>query len=393
MNDDKLARELREVYGRDLPGDEFDQAVMDRTLADSGGEHEVALGAPSGRRWWPFVAAAAVVLLIVGVWRLAAPEPVQPKIQCNLPSLAAPGNERIVVSVDAEGKTSVGGMVLSPEELKKYLTLRVNECRKDKDPQETYLYIKGDAKVGSGHITKLLEVCADHPFGIREFQFASGEVISVTDGGWNVEPDPDPPIEDRPAVPPAKSVKVKVVLKWEKGDTSTQVWLGDRNLGCDDEGFTALDSALEKLTTGLAAAGQDLPMSGEIHAWAHVPHNHVIRAIDALMKVDITDITFIGTPPSLAPEPRSRPALHVYLRAINEDNVLIIGDTRTLHKLTHHKLDEGLVALDAAIRKLAAAGPKPVGFLHATVYADQKAVKRILEVFKSHGIEDVTIIR
>ena len=35
-NNDKLAVELRAAYGQDLPGDDFDDVVMDRTLAEAG---------------------------------------------------------------------------------------------------------------------------------------------------------------------------------------------------------------------------------------------------------------------------------------------------------------------------------------------------------------------
>jgi hypothetical protein len=145
MTDDRLANELRQAYSRDLPGGEFDDAVMERALADSGGEHEIAVEAPCGRRWWPLAVAAAVVLLFVGAWQLSGPAPQDAPPFCPRPTLAAPGNERIVVAIDAEGQTSVGKTVLTAEQLKHYLTLRAKECRADGE-DEPYVHIEGELR-------------------------------------------------------------------------------------------------------------------------------------------------------------------------------------------------------------------------------------------------------
>ncbi|MEN8151710.1 MAG: hypothetical protein ABFS86_17980 [Planctomycetota bacterium] len=38
-------------------------------------------------------------------------------------------------------------------------------------------------------------------------------------------------------------------------------------------------------------------MRGVLYADPHVPHAHLIRAIDAFMKADVTDLTFAGVSP------------------------------------------------------------------------------------------------
>ena len=68
--DGKLEREMREAFGKDLPGEEFVAGVLSRTERGSGGEHVLAVR--SARTWrraalrWAFV--AAVLLMAVSVW-------------------------------------------------------------------------------------------------------------------------------------------------------------------------------------------------------------------------------------------------------------------------------------------------------------------------------------
>jgi biopolymer transport protein ExbD len=162
-----------------------------------------------------------------------------------------------------------------------------------------------------------------------------------------------------------------------EGETATVLFLDGSELGRGEEGFAALAGKLRHTTL----------KAGEIEAHPLVPHQEVIRAIDALMKVGIEKITFVGVPPPAKQEPRL--ALQVHLQSVKEHTVLVLhsGGGRTVLDL-----EEGLVALDAAISKLVEAGTKPAGLLEAPVYVDQDAVTRVLAVFRKHGIEDVTII-
>jgi biopolymer transport protein ExbD len=90
-----------------------------------------------------------------------------------------------------------------------------------------------------------------------------------------------------------EKAKITVELKRTKEENVTRVKLLDNQIGVDDQGFTLLDQQIQNIHR--SPGNEDLP--GEIHAWAWVPHAHVIKAIDAFMKAGITDITFIGAPP------------------------------------------------------------------------------------------------
>jgi biopolymer transport protein ExbD len=85
--------------------------------------------------------------------------------------------------------------------------------------------------------------------------------------------------------------KIVVELKRHEEDEHTRVKLLDAEIGVDEEGFALLDQRIK----AIRAENSEIP--GEINAWAWVPHEDVIRTIDAFMKADITDITFVGAPP------------------------------------------------------------------------------------------------
>jgi biopolymer transport protein ExbD len=87
--------------------------------------------------------------------------------------------------------------------------------------------------------------------------------------------------------------KIQVELKRTKEETETRVKLLDAQIGIDDEGFRLLDERVRAIHS--SQGNEETP--GEIHAWAWVPHEDVIRAIDSFMKAGITDITFVGAPP------------------------------------------------------------------------------------------------
>ena len=363
---DKLARELREAYGRNLPGDDFDDAVMERTLTESGGEHEVALAAPGGRRWWPFAVAAAVVLLVVGAWQLSGPAPQEPPPFFPLPTLAAPGNERIVVDLEVDGTIRVGGKVLTEEELKTYLTLRVAECRGDRDPQEPYVFLNGKKGVFPPSVARLARLCRDPPISIRKIQYGSdGKVSSMT---W-----PTPPVAETN----------RHIVRLERGlyDISTHVRLDDRDLGTGDAAFNALAVALK---------GSKLK-SGKIDAYGLTPIADLRRAIAALRSVGIFDVEWTAEYLKAGP----RPKIHLCLQLVDRKAQLSILAERISSGVMRVQSDpdKALLALDAMIRKLVTAGLEPVGLVDASRYMDQKIVDRILDLFKKHGIDDVLIIR
>jgi biopolymer transport protein ExbD len=83
--------------------------------------------------------------------------------------------------------------------------------------------------------------------------------------------------------------KITVTLKRTKNESQTRVVLMDTPIGNDAQGFKNLDSQIASI------ASNDKEIPGEINAWPYVPHQDVIRTIDAFMKAHVTDITFVGT--------------------------------------------------------------------------------------------------
>ena len=85
--------------------------------------------------------------------------------------------------------------------------------------------------------------------------------------------------------------KIVVELKRRKREKITRVKLLDQEIGSGGPGFVILDQRIKQI----ALSNKELP--GELNAWPWVPHRDVIRAIDAFMKAQVTDLTFIGAPP------------------------------------------------------------------------------------------------
>lgn len=90
--------------------------------------------------------------------------------------------------------------------------------------------------------------------------------------------------------------KITVTLKRTATESQTRVVLLDRPLGVDDQGFSALDQQIAQISAN------DKEIPGEINAWADVPHQDVIRTIDAFVKAGVKDITFIGAPDKGRPQ-------------------------------------------------------------------------------------------
>jgi len=85
--------------------------------------------------------------------------------------------------------------------------------------------------------------------------------------------------------------KITVELKRTENEKVTRVKLLDQEIGSGQQGFTILDQRIKQI------AGNNEELPGEINGWPWVPHRDVIRAIDAFMKANVTDLTFVGAPP------------------------------------------------------------------------------------------------
>jgi biopolymer transport protein ExbD len=90
--------------------------------------------------------------------------------------------------------------------------------------------------------------------------------------------------------------KITVELKRKRGEKHTRVKLLDSEIGMDDAGFRLLDQRI----TSIHSSNAELP--GEINAWAEVPHEDVVRAIDSFLRAGVEEITFYGAPPPGRPQ-------------------------------------------------------------------------------------------
>jgi biopolymer transport protein ExbD len=86
---------------------------------------------------------------------------------------------------------------------------------------------------------------------------------------------------------------IAIELKRSGPEDNTKVWLYDQQLGIDEDGFNRLYKKVMDIADRFRGEGKDLP-PGDIHAWGDVPHADVVKAIDALMLAEVTEITFRG---------------------------------------------------------------------------------------------------
>lgn len=69
------------------------------------------------------------------------------------------------------------------------------------------------------------------------------------------------------------------------------MFLANTLLGSGPDGFRRLDGTL-------AALGRDPIYAGiELDAFAFVPHQDVVRALDAALAAGLDDVMFVGPPP------------------------------------------------------------------------------------------------
>jgi biopolymer transport protein ExbD len=92
---------------------------------------------------------------------------------------------------------------------------------------------------------------------------------------------------------PEEKQPIAIELKRTDTETQTRVWLHDQQLGIDKDGFDRLYKKVMDIADRFRSQGKDLP-PGDIHAWGDVPHEDVVKAIDALMLADVKEITFRG---------------------------------------------------------------------------------------------------
>ena len=87
---------------------------------------------------------------------------------------------------------------------------------------------------------------------------------------------------------------IKVTLKRTPGETVTRVKFVDSMIGTGNTAFAELGRRIAWTHS------QDPEMPGEIDAWAEVPHEDVVRCVDAFLAAGIDNVTFVGTKPKRA---------------------------------------------------------------------------------------------
>ncbi len=397
-NDDRLPGDLKAAYGRELPGAEFEDNVLAKIEEGAGGEHEFAVPAMRGWRWWPLAVAAAVVLLLFGAYQVIDRDQVEEDL-CRLPFVAAAPAETelqtIIVNLSVSGETTVKGENLDDRKLREYLLQRAKECRADPEhPREPVVLIRAEKDTEWKQVQRIMQLCASAELKIHKIQFAS-KIVEAPEpapapaeesdepfsgpGTPEVPPAPAKPLSDEPFVSPVKvqGHLIRLARTWR--ETKTTVHLDDRILGSGKEGFAALERAL---------SGTKLK-SAQLEAYPHVPHAEVVRAIDALMKVGIRDIRFVGVPP---PEQRppvsdSMEPFSVHLEVRGGKLFLGFGAGGATKEF-----EPGLAELSKALQSWPANQAKPRVFLTGAVYLDRKFGDRVIAVLKKHGFSKITMI-
>jgi biopolymer transport protein ExbD len=186
--DGKLGDDLRAATGRDLPGEEFDERVM-QTIEGGGGERVLSVGTGvSG--WRGFRLAAAAVLLAVGVWAVssgqfrreraeaggaAGPNP-PADIELPQAETAEPWPEPIRIVVTHDGKVRILGRSVDLEGLRNSLvaeTKGTHDTGRPSRPSERPMVLLADRQVRWRMVQWVLQACADPSVRLYKTHFAT----------------------------------------------------------------------------------------------------------------------------------------------------------------------------------------------------------------------------
>jgi biopolymer transport protein ExbD len=355
--DEKVRDGLKRGFGGDDPGPAFDAKVIEKALEKNGGEHEISVDLEEVRRpsrWWIPVGAAAAALLAVVLWRGFPGWPESGTGGTN----AGGGREGVELPVAKNAQAAEGDLVI---EILEDESVRIGGKKVDLEGLDTALrerapfedgesvLIRADRRVRWRMVQWVMQACAKHRLWKLSFETKGEDGKSVValpvplpkDRGLQKIPDEvmedpvrgsDRPMEMKPAV------KLTVELKRKKREKITRIQLLDSVIGEGDDGFEHLDKRIGQI---VASAGK-LPV--ELNAWAWVPHADVVKAIDTLMKHGITNITFIGAPPTgrvptfpreeVRPEPQ-RPR-RVLIDVNAEGRASVDGEAMTASQLIEH---------------------------------------------------------
>lgn len=296
--DDALRADLVAATERDLPGEEFVDRVME-TIEEGGGERVLSAAAPAPRLRRVVGLAAAAIVLGVGVWAATTGRLLQePAAGAAAAGAAADGVElppartgvagiepiRITVTKDVEISMD-GRRGLSLDQLRSLLfaavgALAPGEC------SERDVILRIDRGVRWREVQWVMQACADPDIRLYRLHFA----VAGEDGAALL------PVflpHDRSLAGSRRLIenpKATIVLKRTKSESQTRIVLLDRPVGVGDQGFRSLGDQL-------AAVFRDTPRTVEVNAWADVPYEEVVRAVDLARTAGAAMVTFVGTAP------------------------------------------------------------------------------------------------
>jgi biopolymer transport protein ExbD len=282
-NDENLRRELPEAAGHDLPGE----------IEGGGGEREIAVR----MRFSPWTAAAALLLVLLGVWVVATgrltrseapPAEAETAAGVSLPSAEStvPWPKPIRIAVTAEGKIRVAGQKTDLKGLLGHLvrlTRGSHDARIPGNPSTKDVVILADKTVRWRIVQWVLQACADPTVRVHRIWWAAegGGVVPAflpIDRGLSDKPFTSPP-------------RISIKLMREKGVALTTFTFLGEDLGIIQ---AAQETGEKRIRTLLKASPG---MVGEIDAGEWVPFGDVVRTVDLCRTSGIAKIQFVGAPP------------------------------------------------------------------------------------------------
>ncbi|MHC4471511.1 MAG: hypothetical protein ACYS99_11165 [Planctomycetota bacterium] len=309
--DDDLGRDLEAAYGRDLPGEEFDDRVME-AVEEGGGEHVLSAAPVRSRRVVSaaaLVAASLVFLLGYGVGggfleRPAAPPGEGegsfaaggPEVELPVATTAGPMERPLEITITADERVHAGGKWVGFRELKSFLIESVRDTHIGLPPRPSSrsAILRADRRVRWRMVQWVMQACADPEVRLWKIHWAAApeegsDALRVVaaflplDRGLK---------SDAPFAEPAKEKpKITVTLRRPQFQRETTVKLLLTEIGMGDTGFKELTRRIEQIR----AADHRLP--GEIDGGERVPFEEVVRALDAFRLVGVEKVSFVGAPP------------------------------------------------------------------------------------------------
>ena len=413
-DDQRLRQDLTGVFDGDDPGAEFDQRVM-ADIVGGGGEHEISAldGSRSRSRWWTLVAASAAAGILVIAWLGS-----RTGVNGSLPTNASGGEEEgalpraesvlitLPISVTSGKFTAKHQIIVTKDEKVCFdgewrewaeLTVALRAARKS---ESDGVLISADRRVRWRVIQWVMQTCADPDVKLWRLAFQ----VQPADG-MTALPVPLPKDRDtgfRIEEPPT----LKVELKRRKQETQTRVTMLGDELGIGEQGFAGLKKRVALVS------GYSPHATPELNAWASVPLEDVVRALDCLKLAGFEKVTFVGAPPPgssrASDEPFAsglpdEPKEEVFIEELSPGDKLQMvtvpfrlrmrGGRPELAPRKDADFEPLLTALPKVIeriRKLKAIGKRVTAFLDSEDDVPYGVLRKIIEACDKEGVTAVS---